>query len=211
VVWRSRRGAAVGAVLALAVIAGCAPSVAPAQTPTIPQTSAASPSTTPAPTPTATPTTTPTWGAAEAAAVRAVDDFDAASSKVAADPAAFTKNQMTRLFKQSVGGDVLTRNVDSFMKMRAKGYREVGTRTAVSTLATKPVNDGRGVEVHVTRCWDQRGLSVVDADGAPVGAKEGDEGYQYPDYNLRQYTVLKQAGESDFRVFGVETINGSCP
>ena len=73
------------------------------------------------------------------------------------------------------------------------------------------VVDGQGVEVHVTRCWDQRELTVVNADGATVGQAKGDEGYAYPDYNLRQYTVLRTAGESTFRVFGVQTINGSCP
>lgn len=207
--WRDRRlGVLVGA-LALTVIAGC---TSPGGSPQSPSAQTSTPTTVTAPpTVTPSPTPTPTWNARQAAAIQAVDDFDAASAKVAADPSAFTRSEMTKLFEQSVGGDVLQRNVESFMSMRDKGYREVGTRTAVFTQATREVNDGQGVEVHVTRCWDQRELTVVNADGATVGQAKGDEGYAYPDYNLRQYTVLRTAGESTFRVFGVQTINGSCP
>ena len=118
---------------------------------------------------------------------------------------------MRSLFEKSVGGEVLSRNIESFLAMGEKGYREEGSREALFTLATEPVDDGHGAEVHVTRCWDQRGLRVVDSDGAPVGGNDGDEGYLYPDFNLRQYTVLKPPGEKSFRVFGVQTINGSCP
>ncbi|MCW5950694.1 MAG: hypothetical protein KIT69_00265 [Propionibacteriaceae bacterium] len=157
------------------------------------------------------PTPSEAWNARQAAAIRAVDDFDAASAKIAADPASFSKSQMVALFENSVGGEVLTRNVESVLAMGKKGYREVGAREALFTLATEPVEDGRGTEVHVTRCWDQQELVVVDSDGTPVGDKDGDDGYLYPDYNLRQYTVLKPPKEDAFRVFGVQTINGSCP
>lgn len=211
--WNGRHlGAAVGAVV-LAVLAGCTPAAAPTQSPSTTVAPPSSPSPTPSSTPTVTltPSPTATWGAEQAAAIQAVDDFDAASAKIAADPASFTKAQMTALFEKSVGGEVLTRNVESFLAMAERGYREVGEREALFTLATDPVDDGRGPEVHVTRCWDQRQLTVVDSDGTPVGGKEGDEGYLYPDYNLRQYTVLKPPKEDAFRVFGVQTINGSCP
>lgn len=205
--WTGRRTGVLAGAIVLALTTGCTSTLAPAQTPT--PTSPSSASVTP--TATTTPSPTPTWNQRQAAAIKAVDDFDATSAKIAADPAAFSRAEMTKLFEQSVGGDVLQRNVESFMSMRKKGYREVGTRTAVFTQATKEVNDGRGAEVHVTRCWDQRELKVVDADGATVGASKGDEGYLYPDYNLRQYTVLLPEGQTSFRVFGVETINGSCP
>lgn len=207
--WRRRRPGALVSAITLAVLAGCTSAVAPAQTQTQTPTPSASSSASPSGTP--TPTPTPTWNERQSAAIKAVDDFDAASARIAADPAAFTRAEMTKLFEQSVGGDVLQRNVDSFMSMRKKGYREVGSRTAVFTQATREVNDGKGAEIHVTRCWDQRELSVVNADGATVGKAKGDEGYAYPDYNLRQYTVLQPEGENVFRVFGVQTINGACP
>jgi hypothetical protein len=208
--WKGRRLSALVGAVALAVIAGCTPSGTTTQTATPPATSASTTST-PTVTPSATETPIPTWGAEQAAAIQAVDDFDATSTAIAADPGSFTEGQMTELFEKSVGGDVLTRNVESFLTMGEKGYREVGSREAVFTLATEPVDDGRGAEVHVTRCWNQQDLTVVDSDGVPVGEKDGDEGYLYPDYNLRQYTVLKPPDESAFRVFGVQTINGACP
>ena len=204
---RERRPGALVSAIVLTVIAGCTSTPAPGQTPTssAPSSGSASPALSPTPTP------TPTWNERQSAAIKAVDDFDAVSTKIAADPAAFTRAEMTKLFEQSVGGDVLQRNVDSFMSMREKGYREVGSRIPVFTQATREVNDGKGAEIHVTRCWDQRELSVVTADGATVGTAKGDEGYAYPDYNLRQYTVLQPKGQNTFRVFGVQTINGACP
>lgn len=204
--WRERRPSVLVGAIVLAALAGCTSTVAPAQTPTPSGPSASAP-----PTVTATPTPIPTWNEKQSAAIKSVDDFDATSAKIAADPAAFTRAEMTKLFEQSVGGDVLQRNVDSFMSMREKGYREVGSRIAVFTQATREVKDGKGTEIHVTRCWDQRELSVITADGATVGTAKGDEGYAYPDYNLRQYTVLQPEGENTFRVFGVQTINGACP
>lgn len=208
-VWRSCCPGMIVGAFALTLVVGCTPPVAPSQTPSA-SSSATSASTT-ASTPTATQAPAENWTVEQAAAIQAVDAFDAASAEIAAAPGSFTEAEMTALFEKSVGGDVLTRNVESFMAMREKGYREVGTREAVFTLATDPVDDGRGPEVHVTRCWNQSGLSVVDSDGEAVGEKEGDEGYLYPEYNLRQYTVLKPPGEDSFRVFGVQTINGSCP
>ena len=187
--WRGRRvGAVVGAVT-LAVLAGCTSAAVPTSSTTVTQSGTPAPTSPPTPV-TLMPTPTATWDAQQAAAIRALDDFDAASAKIAADPASFTKSQMTALFEKSVGGEVLARNVESFLAMGEKGYREVGERKALFTLATDPVDDGRGAEIHVTRCWDQRELTVVDSDGTPVGTDKGDEGYLYPDYNLRQYTVL---------------------
>ena len=35
--------------------------------------------------------------------------------------------------------------------------------------------------------------------------------FQYPTYNLRQYSVRMPPGEKAFRVFGMQTVNGTCP
>lgn len=194
-VWRSRRGAAVGAVLVLVVIAGCAPSVAPAQTPTS------------TPSVTASPTVTPTWNADQAAAIDAVDMFAAADDKIGADPAAFTKQQMTDLLKPVSGGEALDSTIAWHLRLKQRGYHFTGSMTVLSILATDPADDGRGVEVHVTQCQDQRQGRVVDSDGNPVDGAE----FQIPEYNLRQYSVRKPPSEDGFRVFGFQTINGSCP
>jgi len=201
VVWRSRRGAAAGAVLALAVIAGCAPSVAPAQTPPSPAPASS------VPTPTATPTPAPTWNTEQAAAIEAVDKFAAADDKIGADPSGYTKQQMTELLKPVSGGEALDSTIKWHLRLKERGYHFSGVMTVLSTLATDPADDGRGVEVHVTQCQDQRQGKVVDSDGNPVDGGE----FQIPEYNLRQYSVRKPPGEDAFRVFGFETINGSCP
>lgn len=202
-VWRSRRGAAVGAVLVMAVIAGCAPAVAPAQTPTSTPSVTASPTVAPTP----TPTPTPTWNADQAAAIEAVAGYSAAEDKIGADPAAFTEKQMTHLLETVAGGAALDATIKWHLKLKEHGYHFTGEMLVLSTSATKPADDGRGIEVHVTRCQDQRQGRVVDADSNPVGGAE----FQIPEYNLRQYSVRKPQGEDAFRVFGYETINGACP
>lgn len=200
-VWRSRRGAAVGAVLALVAIAGCAPSAAPAQTPTNPPSVTASSSATPTPTP------TPTWNPDQAAAIEAVRNLAAADSRIGADPQAFTEKQMIRLLEPFSGGEVLKSTVRWHLRLKDHGYHFKGEIAVLDVEATKPVDEGRGVEVHVTQCQDQRQGRVVDEDGNPVDDKD----FQLPTFNLRQYAVRKPTGEDAFRVFGFETINGSCP
>ncbi|MBK8463765.1 MAG: hypothetical protein IPL36_12450 [Nigerium sp.] len=109
--------------------------------------------------------------------------------------------------RESSGGEALNSTVRWHLRLKENGYRLVGEMVVLDTLATKPVDDGRGIEVHVTQCQDQRLGKVVDSDGDPV---EGDD-FQIPAYNLRQYSVRKPPGEDAFRVFGFTTINGACP
>lgn len=198
-VWRSRPFGAVVGAAALAVIAGCAPSVAPAQTPTV-QTSASEP-------PNSTPTPTPTWNADQSAAIDVVAKFGAANLRIQSDPVSFTKKQMTELLEPLSGGEALQATVKWQLRLKEKGYRVTGQIPVLSVTASRPADDGRGMEVHVTQCQDQREGKVVDRNGNPVS---GDE-FEIPAYNLRQYSVRKPPGENAFRVFGYETINGACP
>ena len=108
---------------------------------------------------------------------------------------------------ESSGGEALDSTVRWHLRLKEKGYRLVGEMVVLDTVATKPVDDGRGAEVHVTQCQDQRLGKIVDSDGNPV---DGDD-FQIPAYNLRQYSVRKPPGEDAFRVFGFATINGACP
>jgi hypothetical protein len=157
--------------------------------------------------PSATPTPTTTWSVEQAAAIEAVDRFFAADGKVGADPAAFTEKQMTRLLETVAGGAALESTIRWHVRLKQHGYHFTGQMAVLSTSATKPADDGRGIEVHVTRCQDQRQGKVVDKDGNPVS----DDDFQIPVYNSRQYSVRKPPGENVFRVFGFETINGACP
>lgn len=205
-VWRSRCGAVFGAALALAVAAGCTPSPSSALTPSA---SAATSATTAAASasPTATPTPTPTWSADQAAAIEAVNNFTDAEDRIGADPSAFTEKQMTDLLSEFSGGEVLEATVRWHLLLKKNGYRLLGAMKILSTNATKPADNGRGIEVAVTRCQDQRQGTVVDKDGKPV---TGDD-FEFSEYNLRQFAVRRPTGEAAFRVFGFATINGKCP
>ena len=199
-------------VAALLAASGCTPSV----TPPSPSSGVSSPSSaSPAPTltltlspsPSPSPSPTQTLDDHQVAAIRAVDTYEAVTAEIGGNPSGFTKAEMTSMFETAVGENMVKGNVDFFLAMAERGYREVGTRQAISTVSSDAQDNGRGTEVHVTRCWDQRDIEVVDADGESVK----DEEFQYPPYNLRQYTVLQLAGEKQFRVYGAQTINGACP
>ena len=176
-------------------------------TPT-PSTSPASP--TPSVTtasPAASPSPTSTLDAEQAAAAQAVDDFNATSVTIAANPAAFSTAEMTEMLERSVGGDMVSANVGWFMQMKQRGYRDEGSVKILSTIVSEVTDDGRGREVHVTQCRDQSGLHAVDDRGDVVM----EAAFQYPTYNSRQYSVRMPPGESVFRVFGMQTVNGTCP
>lgn len=196
------------AVAVLLVASGCTPLVMPPS----PSSSVSSPPSD-SPTPTLSPSPSPSPSPAQTldehqvAAIEAVDTYEAVTAEIGANPSGFTKVEMTAMFETAVGENMVKGNVDFFLAMAEQGYREVGTRQAVSIVSSEAQDNGRGTEVHVTRCWDQRDIEVVDADGKSVA----DEEFQYPPYNLRQYTVLQLTGEKQYKVYGAQTINGACP
>lgn len=207
--WIGRHRGVIAGAAALVVLCGCSattPTPSPSVTPPS-QSRPTSPTPTVEPTLSPAPSPTATWGVEQAAAIAAVARFAEADDQIGADPSAFTEKRMTELLEQSSGGEALDSTLRWHLRLKDHGYRMAGEMVVVSVLATKPVDDGRGTEVHVTQCQDQRQGQVVDADGAPV---DGDE-FQIPAYNLRQYSVRKPPGEDGFRVFGFATINGPCP
>lgn len=197
--WRGRVPGVLLGVLALALIAGCVPSSA--NTPSL----SSSPSSTP--TQTVTPTATPTWDADQTAAIDVVNRFSAADDKIGAGPSAYTTKQMTTLLEAFSGGEALATTLRWHQLLKKNGYRLTGQMVILNVLATRAADDGRGLEVHVTQCQDQRQGKVVDRNGTPVMGSD----FQIPDYNLRQFSVRKPPGEPTFKVFGFETVNGRCP
>ena len=187
-------------------LAGCTSTSAT----TPPSSSSLSPTTTSGtstPPKSATPTPTPTWNARQSDAIAAVQGYYLVSAELGADPSAFTKAQMVAKLKRYVGGDMIAANVGYFQKLQGRGLREMGASKTVSTTASDVINnhDSRGLEVHVTVCSDQTGISVVDK----AGVKAGDD-YQPPAFNLRQFAVRKPEGAVDWLVFGMETVQGEC-
>lgn len=207
-----RRSVAAVLVIGLSALAGCAPSTDPTSTPTAP--TPVSPTTTPTqspiptPTETPTPTPTPTWDAGQAAAIAAVQGFSEISDQIGDDPSAFSKAEMTKLFKQYVGGDMIESNVNSFMNKKKNGWRYEGRMVPVSISATKVVDNHneRGLEVHVTVCQDQTAIKIVDMSGAVVAEEQA----KIPAFLLRQYSVRQPAKSDTWLVFGMQTIPGEC-
>jgi len=197
------------AVIVLAVLAGCTPSgppTSPSQTTS--NTASSAPSSSPSvSSATPTPSPSPTWDAKQAAAVKAVEGYYAELERIGLDPSGFTKKQMTAALGRFTGGNALEATVGFLLLLKEKDYRRVGSAIDLQVLATRVVDDGRGDEVHVTMCRDQRSLAIVDKSGDPV---TGDE-FAIPEYNLRQFAVRRPPGEAAFLVFGYETINGVCP
>ena len=206
--WRGRR---VGAVVSAAVlaVAGCTPSATPTQTSPTPVGPSGSPmqSATSVPTATPTPSPTATWSVEQAAAIQAVDDYSAAFDRIGADPASFTKDEMTAVLEEFSGENALTSTVDFLMSLKENEYRREGAVVVRWVLASDVVDDGRGDEVHVTTCRDQSAVRIIDRDGEVVTGEE----FVIPEYNLRQLSVRKPPGEKAFRVFGFQTIPGACP
>ena len=193
--------------VAACLLAGCSPSPTPSPSPGVTTPGGTASPTGPAST-SASATPTPTWSADQAAAIGAVNDFRAASQKLAADPAAFTKSGMTAILEKSAGGAVLTNAVSGYLNLKKRGMRHIGDSLVVSTLATRASDVGYATQVIVTMCIDQRALKVVDKDGKELTKDQA--GYEIPDFNLRQYTVQRRTKSAVFIVFGLGQAKGEC-
>lgn len=189
--------------LAGLVLIGCTTPSGPTPSPSAPVATSTPTSPTPS---TPTPTPTPRWDAKQRAGVKAVTDYFAASTKIGANPARYTQTQMVVLLRDSIGGDMIKSNVDSYLYLKKRGYREVGKITMASVEVDKVGDYGRGDEMMVTVCQDQTALQVVDRQGKVVASEKKNT----PAYLLREYTVRKPPNEGRFRVFGMRTGAGKC-
>jgi hypothetical protein len=153
-------------------------------------------------------TPSPTWSADQAAAIAAVDEYRAAIHRIEGNPAGFSKAQMTAILAEVAGGKVVPGNVADYLDLKKRGLRYDGDTTVVSTTVSEAGAAHYGTEVFVTRCTDQRALRVVDEAGREIDADE--LGYAIPDFNLRQYTVIKRTGTDRFLVYGLAPAKGEC-
>lgn len=200
----SPRAPLIAVCLAVAMLSGCSPT--DPGSPSTASTSASQSATSAAPTP--TPSPTPTWSADQAAAIEAVDNFQAASERIGTNPASFSVKQMRTLLGKSAGGDVVSSAVTAYTSLKERKLRYDGTVVVLSTAATKASDVGYGTEVVVTRCIDQRDLRVRDDSGRVL--TEDQLGYSIPKFNLRQLTVQKRGDSGRFLVYGIATVKGDC-
>lgn len=191
--------------LAAILLSACTPSSPPAAT--VPVSSAATSSATPT-SATPVPTPTPTWSTEQVAAIQAVEDYRSAIRKIEADPSGFTEAEMRAALREVAGGDVVPAKVNTYVALKKQGFRYDGETLVVSTKASHPSDASYGREVVVTSCLDQRGLRVLDKTGSEVS--EAELGYAIPDFNLRQYTVVKTKGAERFLVYGLSPGKGEC-
>jgi len=199
--------ALIAAVACVVLLVGCTSTAPPyASSPT--QTSG-DPASSNTSSPTATsPSPTPTWSDEQTAAVQAVDGYRAAIRPIAEDPASFSQARMREILKKVAGGKVVDANVGSYMSLKKRGFRYDGDPVAVSTEVSDVSRPSYGVEVFVTKCLDQREVRVLDTAGREI--PESELGYPVPDFNLRQYTVIKETGTNRFLVFGLASAKGEC-
>jgi len=196
------------ACVTVCLLAGCSPSPTPSPSPVAPTSGSSQASPTATASTSVSPTPTPTWSADQAAAIRAVDDFRAASRDIGADPAQFSEAEMRALLKKASAGNVLTGALTGYLRLKKLGYHYLGEAPVLMTTATRASDVGYALQVIVTKCIDQRALQVVDSAGSEVSEKE--LGYTIPDFNLRQYTVQKRTGSKVFLVYGIAPTKGEC-
>lgn len=156
--------------------------------------------------PSATPT--PTWSAEQAAAIRAVGGYRAASDQIGANPSGYTEEQMRATLEKWAGPEVVKSNVASFLSLKQRGFRYDIHTTVLTTMASRASDVGYGTEVVITRCIDQRPAKVLNRSGEEVS--EAELGYRVSEYLLRQYTAQKRASDSSFRVYGLAPTKGEC-
>lgn len=157
---------------------------------------------------TPTPSPTETWSAVERDAIAAVDAYRDAGLRIENNPAAFTEKQMRASLTAVAGPAVVKANVSSYLSLKKRGFRYVGTVLPQMTMSHGVTDVGYATQVIVTRCNDQRMLKVVDRDGREVD--EETLGYKIPEFNMRQYVVQKRKGDDRFRVYGIGSASGSC-
>jgi len=140
--------------------------------------------------------------------VQAVDDYWAAIGRIEENPSAFSESEMRAILKKVAGDQVVAANVSSYLDLAKRQYRYDGAIAAISTKVAEPSKPSYGVEVVVTRCVDQRSLKVIDRSGQEVD--DSTLGYRIPEFNLRQYTVIKRTNSPRFLVYGLASAKGEC-
>lgn len=194
----------VGCVAAI-LLSACSSPGTPTLTSSAPSESAPSAMPTSA---TPSPTPAPTWSAEQLDAIRAVEDYRAAIQKIEADPRGFTEAEMKAALRRVAGGDVVSAKVNTYVALKKQGFRYDGATVVVSAKASRPSDASYGREVVVTNCLDQRALRVLDKSGRVV--PEAELGYSIPEFNLRQYTVVRTSGAEKFLVYGLSPGKGEC-
>lgn len=197
--------ASIAASVVFVLLSGCTSAVP--KPPSVPAPDISAP-TNASPSPSSSPSLTPTWSAEQAGAIAAVDEYRAAIHRIEQDPASFSKAEMTATLSKVAGGKVVPSNVESYLDLKKRGLRFDGDTTVVSTVVSRASKASYGTEVFVTHCIDQRGLRVLDAAGKEVSSAE--LGYNVPDFNLRQYTVVRRSGSEKFLVLGLAPAKGEC-
>jgi hypothetical protein len=151
---------------------------------------------------------TSTWSPEQLDALQSVEDYRAAIRPIAEDPAGFTEAKMRAILGKVAAREIVDANVSSYLSLKKRGFRYDGDAEAISTKVTDVSKREYGFEAFVTKCLDQRAIRVVDEAGREVS--ESELGYAVPDFNLRQYTVIKRTGTQSFLVYGLAPAKGEC-
>lgn len=200
-----RRISCAALVLCVCLASGCSPTPSPSSWPTA---SGSGSETTNPSAPTPSPSPSSTLSANQVAAVAALNGYTRVSNEIGADPSRFSAAEMTKTLSKYVGGDMVEASTSDFMRLKGQRYRVLGLIRLKSTEVGRDhdTGDSRGIEVVVTACQDQTEVRVVDKSGNVVEAEQR----SIPDFLLRQYSILKPEGTTQWRIYGMETVKGAC-
>lgn len=134
---------------------------------------------------------TPTWDADQAAALTSARAYRAAMAKLTAS-GKFDQYAIIKALKPTATDPVIQSNLNALRKMRNKGIRDKGAVLELWSEAA-PATKSPAVSVQVVFCVDQRGVTVVDAEGRV-------QPDSYPDFLKRTYD-MRRSDTGAFRVY----------
>jgi hypothetical protein len=140
----------------------------------------------------------------QAAALAALDGYQATKDKLFADPAKYSTHEVNAMLAQYAGYYMVEGNASALASLKKAGRSWAGgspQRVWVKVSDMVDNHNARGLEVHITVCLDSSNFRVVDKAGAVVYTPS-------TPFAVRQYSVRKPA--KAWRVFGETGSSGEC-
>lgn len=183
----------VGLVVLMALAAGC--SAAPGG----PSSPASTLTTSPTPTSSPTPSLSPN----QAAALVALNGYQATKDKLFAEPTKYSTKEIRTLLSTYAGYNMVQGNAAALKNLQKSGDRFPSGPTSVWVKVSDVIDNHneRGLEVHITVCHDNSGVHRVDSKGTILGAPS-------KTFDVRQFSIRKPG--KAWRVFGETTSSGEC-
>lgn len=139
----------------------------------------------------------------QAAALAALDGYQATKDKLFADPAKYSTHEVNAMLAQYAGYNVIEAYGGALNRLRKDRQHWEGGSQRIWVKISDVVDNhnGRGLETHITVCFDDSQSKLVDEAGAVVSTPS-------KPFAVRQFSVRKPA--KAWRVFGETASSGEC-